>query len=113
MTRYRATDGDPPMVSGSSRDGLGAEVFQADVTNSESLRLAIEAAVTRWGRVDILHYNVGIALAGGDKEFGDLTDEVFDRVNAINLRGAVMAAKHVLPIMREQGSGVVINVASV
>jgi NAD(P)-dependent dehydrogenase (short-subunit alcohol dehydrogenase family) len=85
---------------------------QADVANSESIREAIEAAYTRWGRIDILHYNVGIAKAGGDRELEDLTDEIFDRVNTINLRGAVMAAKHVIPIMRKQQSGVIINVAS-
>lgn len=93
--------------------GGTSDVFQADVTVSDSLRLAAEAALARWGRVDILFYNVGVSIAGGDKPLDEITDEAFDRVTDINLRGAVMAAKHVVPIMRRQNSGVVINLSSV
>jgi len=66
----------------------------------------------RWGRIDILHYNVGVSIAAGDQPLATLTEEAFDRVIAINLRGAIMAAKFVEPIMRNQQSGVVINVSS-
>jgi NAD(P)-dependent dehydrogenase (short-subunit alcohol dehydrogenase family) len=95
---------------GSEVDG---EAFEADVTKSETLHAAIEAAMTRWGRIDILHYNVGVSVMGGEQTLEKLTDEVFDLITAINLRGAVMAAKFVQPIMRKQGSGVLINVASI
>lgn len=91
---------------------LDADAFAADVANTESLRAAVDAAMSRWGRIDILHYNVGVSIAGGDQPLCDLTDEAFDRVIRINLRGAIMAAKFVEPIMRKQGAGVVINVAS-
>jgi NAD(P)-dependent dehydrogenase (short-subunit alcohol dehydrogenase family) len=89
------------------------EAFGADVTNTESLKAAVDRAMEKWGRVDILHYNVGVSVMGGAQELDQITDEVFDRVNAINLRGAVMAAKFVEPIMRKQQSGVVINVSSI
>jgi len=89
-----------------------ADAFEAEVTDSDSLRAAISAAVSRWGRIDILHYNVGVSIAAGDRPLAELTEEAFDRVIAINLRGAIMAAKFVEPIMREQRSGVVINVSS-
>lgn len=89
-----------------------ADAFEADVTKGESLRAAIEAAMQRWGRIDILHYNVGVSIAAGDQPLATLTEEAFDRVIAINLRGAIMAAKFVEPIMRNQQSGVVINVSS-
>ena len=92
--------------------GSDADVFQADVTNSESLRAAVEAAMARWGRIDILHYNVGVSIMAGEQTLDKLTDEVFDRVNAINLRGAIMASKFVEPIMRKQRSGVVTFVSS-
>ena len=88
------------------------EAFEADVCDSESLKAAVDAAVARWGRVDVLHYNVGVSIAGGDTPVDEITDEVFDRVMTINLRGAVMAAKHVEPVMREQRSGVILNVSS-
>jgi NAD(P)-dependent dehydrogenase (short-subunit alcohol dehydrogenase family) len=90
-----------------------SDVFEADVTSSDSLRLAAQAAQARWGRIDILFYNVGVSVGAGDKPLDELSDEAFDRVMTINLRGAVMAARHVVPIMREQKSGVVINLASV
>ena len=53
-----------------------------------------------------------MSLAGGDAVLADITEEAMDRIWAINLRGAVMAAKHVLPIMREQRAGVIINISS-
>lgn len=87
--------------------------FEADVTRTETLQAAIDAACKRWGRIDILHYNVGVSVMGGEQTLDKITDEVFDRVLAINLRGAVMAAKFVRPIMRAQRSGVLINVASI
>jgi NAD(P)-dependent dehydrogenase (short-subunit alcohol dehydrogenase family) len=87
--------------------------FEADVTSEPALARAIEAAKTRWGRIDILHYNVGVSLAGGDATPLEITEEAFDRICAINLRGCIMACKHALPIMRAQRSGVIINISSV
>ena len=91
---------------------LDAEAFAADVTDSESVRAAVAAAMGRWGRIDILHYNVGVSIMAGEQELEKITDDVFDRVHAINLRGAVMAAKFVEPIMRAQRSGVLSLVSS-
>ncbi len=89
-----------------------AEPVAADVADSESLEAAVAKAMDRWGRIDVLHYNVGVSVAAGDQALEDLTDDAFDRISTINLRGAVMAAKFVQPIMRNQRSGVILNVAS-
>src|SRR5919109_3833540 len=86
--------------------------FEADVTKEATLAAAIEEARRRYGRIDILHYNVGLSIAGGDAPLTEITEEAFDRICAINLRGAVMACKHVLPIMRAQGGGAIINISS-
>jgi len=86
--------------------------FEADVTKEATLAAAIAAAKARWGRIDILHYNVGVSIAGGDASPTEITEEAFDRVTAINLRGAVMACKHVIPIMREQRSGCILMISS-
>lgn len=86
--------------------------FEADVTKEATLAAAIQEAVRRWGRIDILHYNVGVSIAGGDKPLLEITEEAFDRVSAINLRGAVMACKHVVPVMRAQRSGVILMISS-
>lgn len=89
-----------------------AEACVADVTEEASLKAAIASCQERWGSVDILHNNVGVSLAGGDAPVTEITEEAFDNVVANNLRGTVMACKHALPIMREQKSGVIINISS-
>ena len=86
--------------------------FQADVTKEASLAAVVVAAHKRWGRVDILHYNVGVSIAGGDAPLLDFTEEAFDRISAINLRGAIMACKHVVPIMRQQRAGAIVMISS-
>jgi NAD(P)-dependent dehydrogenase (short-subunit alcohol dehydrogenase family) len=86
--------------------------FAADVTKEATLAAMIAAAREQWGRIDILHNNVGVSIAGGDAPPTEITEEAFDRICAINLRGVVIACKHVLPIMREQQAGSIINISS-
>jgi NAD(P)-dependent dehydrogenase (short-subunit alcohol dehydrogenase family) len=85
----------------------------ADVTDETTLKAMVEAAHQRWGRIDILHYNVGISIAGGDAPLDQITESAFDRIAAVNLRGAIMACKHVLPVMRAQRAGVITTISSV
>src|SRR5215470_10233394 len=85
--------------------------FSADVTKEDTLAAAVAAARERWGRIDVLHNNV-VSIAGGDAPPTEITEEAFDRICAINLRGTVMACKHVLPIMREQRAGAIVNISS-
>ena len=87
--------------------------FEADVTQEATLAAAIAFAIKRWQRIDILHNNVGVSLEGGDVPIEDITEDIFDCVSAINLRGTIMACKHALPFMREQRSGVIINISSI
>jgi NAD(P)-dependent dehydrogenase (short-subunit alcohol dehydrogenase family) len=95
-----------------NKSGGAAVAFEADVTRESTLKAAVDDARRRWGRVDILHYNVGLSLAGGDAPLADISEEALDRIFAINLRGCVMAVKHAIPVMREQRSGVVITISS-
>jgi NAD(P)-dependent dehydrogenase (short-subunit alcohol dehydrogenase family) len=96
-----------------AKEGGACMPFEADVTKEASLEAAVDEAMKLWGRIDILHNNVGVSLAGGDAGPLEITEEAFDRVNAINLRGTIMACKHVLPIMRRQQAGSIINISSV
>lgn len=96
-----------------SKEGPECFAFAADVTDEVTLAAAVDFARRRWGRIDILHNNVGVSVSGGDAPLLELTEETFDRVNAINLRGTMMACKHVIPIMREQRSGAIINISSI
>ena len=67
--------------------------FEADVTKETTLAAMTDAAQQRWGRIDVLHYNVGVSIAGGDAPLDQITEAAFDRIAAINLRGAIMACK--------------------
>jgi NAD(P)-dependent dehydrogenase (short-subunit alcohol dehydrogenase family) len=97
-----------------ARQGGAGEcaAFEADVTKEATLAATMAEAVRRFGRIDVLHYNVGMSIAGGDAPPEEITEAAFDRIVAVNLRGAVMACKHVLPIMRAQGAGVIITISS-
>lgn len=92
--------------------GGTASAVRADVTSEEEVRQAIAGCRDLWGRVDIVHNNVGVSLAGGDAVVVDIESDAFDRLVAINLRGMVYACKHALPVMREQGSGVILTISS-
>jgi NAD(P)-dependent dehydrogenase (short-subunit alcohol dehydrogenase family) len=89
-----------------------AIAFAADVTVEAQLAAMIAEGTARWGRIDVLHYNVGVSIAGGDASPTEITEEAFDRIHAINLRGLVMTVKYALPVMRAQGSGAIIAISS-
>ncbi len=93
-------------------EGGRAEALSADVRVEADLEAMVAFCRERHGRIDILHNNVGVSLAGGDAPIEAIEPEVFDALVAINLRGMVLACKHVLPVMREAGSGVIINISS-
>jgi len=92
--------------------GGTAFAFKADVTRAADIAAMVAEARTRWTRIDILHNNVGVSLAGGDAELLTLTEQAFDRCVAINLKSCILAAQQVIPIMRQQNSGVIINISS-
>jgi NAD(P)-dependent dehydrogenase (short-subunit alcohol dehydrogenase family) len=96
-----------------SGGGTDCIAFEADVTKEASLAAMVEAAKARFGRIDVLHYNVGMSIAGGDAPLDQITEAAFDRIAAINLRGAIMACKHVVPVMRAQRAGSIIMISSV
>jgi NAD(P)-dependent dehydrogenase (short-subunit alcohol dehydrogenase family) len=92
--------------------GGTAAAFKADVTKDAEIKAMVADAHARWGRIDILHNNVGVSLAGGDAELLEFTEEALERCVAINLKSCIFAAKHVIPIMRQQQSGAIINISS-
>lgn len=85
----------------------------ADVTREADLKALADSTLERFGRIDILHYNVGISVAGNDAEVTEITEEAFDLITRVNLRGAIIAVKHVLPAMRKQQSGVILTISSI
>jgi NAD(P)-dependent dehydrogenase (short-subunit alcohol dehydrogenase family) len=82
----------------------------ADVTKEADAKKIVDTCIERYGRIDILHNNVG--RSRGDKPTYDIEVEMWDKLMQINLKGTMMTCKHALPIMREQGAGSIINVSS-
>jgi NAD(P)-dependent dehydrogenase (short-subunit alcohol dehydrogenase family) len=95
------------------KDGGACVAFAADVTQEQTLAAAVTEAKQRFGRIDILHNNVGVSISGGDAPLKDISEAALDRIFAINLRGTIMACKHFIPVMRQQGAGSIINISSV
>ncbi len=94
-------------------EGFAASALAADITVEAEIEAAVEAALAEHGRIDVLHNNVGVSLAGGDAPLADITEKAFDTVFAINLRGMVMTCKHVIPSMRERRAGAIVNISSI
>ena len=91
--------------------GHQAWAFEADITDEEAVRRLVAAARERFGRLDILHNNVGASLALGDAPATELTEAAFDRSIAVNLKGMWLACKHALPALRES-AGSIVNISS-
>ena len=91
-------------------EGGEAEAVQADVSRGADVERVVAAALERFGRIDVLDNNVGIAEVGGVVE---LTEEAWDRVFAVNLKSCFLAMKHVIPAMERQGGGAIVNISSI
>ncbi|MBO6561851.1 MAG: glucose 1-dehydrogenase [Nisaea sp.] len=90
--------------------GAETEVLKADITSEEECRRIAETCKARFGRIDILHNNVG--RSRGDRPTPEMDAGMWDELMAMNLKGMFLTAKHVLPVMREQQSGVILNISS-
>jgi NAD(P)-dependent dehydrogenase (short-subunit alcohol dehydrogenase family) len=91
-------------------EGGEARAFKADVTSAADVAAMVSACRNAYGRIDVLDNNVGIARLGG---VVDLPEAEWDRVFAVNLKGAFLTMKHVIPVMEAQGGGAIINISSV
>lgn len=90
--------------------GGQASILVADITQEDDCKKIADTCVARYGRIDILHNNVG--QSRGDKKTVDLDVAVWDTIMAMNLKGMFMTCKHVLPHMIAQKSGAIINISS-
>ena len=92
-------------------EGGSAMSVEADVTREADCRRLVETALETHGRIDVLHNNVGIG--GGDAGPTVLEEEVWDRIMTVNVKGLFLTCKHVLPAMRRQRSGAIVNISSI
>lgn len=91
-------------------EGGTASVFECDVAHREGCQQLAQAAVDRYGRIDILQNNVGIPSS---QSLEEITEEAWDHVMGVNVRGMVLAAQAVVPHMERVGSGSIINISSI
>jgi len=92
--------------------GGQALFVQTDVSDEAQVRAMTEAALDRYGRIDILCNNAAVLLVHEEAPAHELSNEAWDRTMAVNLRGYWLCSKYVIPAMLRQGGGSVIHVAS-
>ncbi len=90
--------------------GGEASAFEADITRSPDCAAIAREAVVRLKRIDILVNNVGTGR--GDAPPHAIEEDAWDRIMDINLKSMAMTIRHVLPVMRQQKSGAILNISS-
>jgi len=92
--------------------GQKALEVQADVADYQAFKKMVATVIKKLGRIDILVNNAGLIIQT-NQDFQQITDEVWDRTLDVNLKGVFNGIKAVAPIMKKQGQGRIINLASV
>jgi len=90
--------------------GGEALTVQADVSNATSVEELVKRAVQTYGRLDLAVNNAGVA--GGNKPLVEVSEETFDLVTAVNLKGVFLCLKYEIPAMLAAGGGAIVNVSS-
>jgi NAD(P)-dependent dehydrogenase (short-subunit alcohol dehydrogenase family) len=91
--------------------GGTAECVEADWTKAADCQAMAAACVQAWGQIDFLQNNVGIGV--GDSDPLRLSEESFDQILAVNLKGCLLSCRSVIPVMRDQGFGSIVNISSI
>jgi len=92
------------------REGGICEAVAGNVALAEDVAAVVDTCIAAFGRIDVLHNNVGIVEVGGPVE---TTEDSWDRVNDVNLKSMFLTCRQVLPHMTRQGKGAIVNIASV
>ena len=90
--------------------GGRALAVRCDVTRFEDVKAALDQTIATFGRLDAAFNNASIEQA--KKAMADITEEEWDRIVAINLRGVFLCMKYEVPLMLEQGGGAIVNTSS-
>jgi len=91
------------------QEGGVCEVIAADVSKAADVKAIADAAMDHFGRIDVLHNNVGIAETGGPVE---TSEESWNRLVAVNQTSLFLTHKYVLPVMEQQKKGAIVNISS-
>jgi NAD(P)-dependent dehydrogenase (short-subunit alcohol dehydrogenase family) len=91
-------------------EGGESFVVEADVTRSEDCQRIVQSVIDRYGRIDILHNNVGIGSSGS---VVDVDQTEWDTVMRVNVTSMMLTSKHVIPVMAAGGGGSIVNISSI
>ncbi|MEO6565312.1 MAG: SDR family NAD(P)-dependent oxidoreductase, partial [Casimicrobiaceae bacterium] len=95
------------IIESAGGEALG---FRVDVTDKASIAAMVEGVMAKWGRIDTLVNNAGIVQ---DAQFKKMSEDQFDRVIEVNLKGVYNCTKAVVDIMLAQNSGCILNASSI
>ena len=93
-----------------SQIGNSAFAMEADVSIDRDVSRMVQETLDRWGQLDILVNNAGTTHR--NQPMTEVTEEEYERIFAVNVKSVYLGAKHVVPVMKKQGFGVILNVAS-
>ena len=93
-----------------SQIGNSAFAMEADVSIDRDVSRMVQEALDRWGQLDILVNNAGTTHR--NQPMPEVTEEEYERIFAVNVKSVYLSAKHIVPVMKKQGFGVILNVAS-
>lgn len=91
-------------------EGGVCSTFEADITKADRVHAMTEACIAQFGKIDVLHNNVGIAMPGGPVKISEADWEL---VFAVNCKALYLTCKHVLPHMVKVGRGSIVNISSI
>ena len=91
-------------------EGLSAGYLEVDLTREDQIRVGVERVVKIFGTIDALVNNAGVNTYF---DADAMTEAEWDRVFAVDLKGAWLCAKHVLPVMKANGRGSIVNISSI
>lgn len=94
-------------IAEAGSEGVGLKM---DVTSEEDIEQAVDAVKEKWGRIDILVNNAGIFV---QEKVDEMDTSTVDKILDVNLRGLILCTKHVVPTMKEQRDGKIINIGSI
>ncbi len=97
-------------AAAAARLGIEARFWRADVSRAEDVKGYVDGTLQAFGRLDAFFNNAGIT--GPVVPLPEYPEDIFDRVIAVNLRGAYLGLKYVLPVMLRQNAGSIINMSS-
>lgn len=92
------------------KEGGQCQSHKADVSKSSEVSAMVGRCLETYGRIDVLHNNVGILEVGGPEE---ISEENWERLLAVNVKSMFLTCKYVLPVMVRQGGGTIVNISSI